>query len=336
MTTLKVAFWNVENLFEAGTHPPGPGGDPPGRGPQTGNELDSKITRVAECIDDFFDGSGPDLLGLAEVHTDRILGRIESALINPYVWVWEPAGRRTETGLAVLARQTLVRSLSIRAVQRPSNMSYARPRCMIAQCEFNPIRQPILFAVNHWKSRLVRGTATPRAAAIDREETADWLGDWLSRSYRPDCAIVVGDFNTEPTDPAFGAFRLRSARRFSTALWTRATPAYLYNTSWKFLTEPLAWEDCVQAGGGKQDPRPKRTHDRGYVVWDQLMVSGKALRDGPIRLAEKTVAYYHNEGVNAEYNQNGAMCPIRWEYHDQGNCRGASDHYPVLAEFEIR
>lgn len=330
---LKIAFWNVMNLFEPKTHPPGKGGKPAARGPQGNQELNDKLNRLAECIDAFFLGAGPDLLGLAEVHNLRILLELEKRLKDRYQYVWEPAGNNRETGLAVLARSSLVSGLAKLDAYRPANMSGARPRVMISRCEFQGVSEPFLFVVNHWKSNMYHSGAafTP---AEDREQTADWLGTRLSNSYRDTCVILVGDFNAEPHEQPFSEFRLRSSRHFHAALGNQGTPAYLYNTSWKFLCEPLPWEDSVRAGGGLKDPRPKRSHDGAYVVWDQLMVSGRAMKNGPLRLIEKTVDYYR-DGHNSVYNKCGSVCPIRWTYQAPGKYSGASDHYPVTAEFAV-
>jgi hypothetical protein len=205
---------------------------------------------------------------------------------------------------------------------------------MIVQCRLKNVPEPFLLAVNHWKSLMTHGKS-PAVSASDRAETADWLGDWLANRSPISCAIVVGDFNAEPTEPYFSEFRLRGSRRFSTALWTQATPAYLYNTAWKFLSEPLPWEDCIQSGGAMPDTRPKRTHDGKWVVWDQMMASGAALTGRPLRLIEKSV-HYHGDVTNSKVNANGAMVPVGWSY--DGTTRlgeGASDHYPVLGEFGI-
>ena len=99
------------------------------------------------------------------------------------------------------------------------------------------------------------------------------------------------------------------------------------------MAEPLFWEESVRAGGGNQDRRPKRTHDAGFHIWDQLMVSGAALNARPLRLLEKTV-HYHCDADNSAWERTGAMIPVRWGYTNETTCVGASDHYPILAEFE--
>ena len=360
--SLRVAFWNVENLFEPGTHPAGPSGKPAARGPQTLDELDAKLARLAECIGAFFGGQGPDLLGLSEIHTERIVRSLAEALPEQYRFVFEPALTPGETGLAVLARMSAISEMTKLEVFSPTAM--ARPRSMIVRCKLARAAEPVLFVVNHWKSRMVAANTGALTPERDREQTAEWLGNWLATSELDTCVIVAGDFNAEPFESPFSEFRLRGTRHFSTATWARATPAYLYNTAWKFLAEPLIAfrvsnvsgpsgakrRKTRYSGGGRNyitcakpnswggtkgpEPRPKRTHAAKTVVWDQLMVSGRALKNGPVTLIEETVDY-HRDRRNSRYNARGVLVPIRWDYQGPGVATGASDHYPVVAEFAI-
>ncbi|WP_441286094.1 hypothetical protein ACSRUE_27000 [Sorangium sp. KYC3313] len=71
MADLRVAFWNVQNLYEPGTRKNGPTDEP---------ELIAKLDAIARILDGLFAGAGPDLVGLAEVHTERILELLEQRL----------------------------------------------------------------------------------------------------------------------------------------------------------------------------------------------------------------------------------------------------------------
>ncbi len=161
---------------------------------------------------------------------------------------------------------------------------------MIVRCELKSKPEPFLVVVNHWKSRL----GVPAIHNADRLETADWLGDYLANRSTDMCALVLGDFNAEPFEPPFSDLRLRGRRTFSNALWSNATPAYLYNTAWKIMTEPENWE--VAGLPGYVESRPKTTHgDAGANVFDHLLVSGRALRNGPLTLLENTLNLFrHN------------------------------------------
>lgn len=171
--------------------------------------------------------------------------------------------------------------------------------------------------------------------ASDQKDTAEWLGDQLAGYDRTDCAVVVGDFNAEPWEPAFGDFKLRSRRTFSGALWSGSTPAYLYNTAWRFASEPSYWDQVQEQGADYRDPRPTTTHAASSAVFDQLLVSGAALRNGPIELIESSVRCVVNEHT-AEYTTTGRLRPRRWSWDPETSTgTGASDHFPLTADLQF-
>lgn len=250
MGELRVAFWNVKDLFEPGTFPD--------RGPKGAPELEAKVSAIAHALRALFDGSGPDLIGLAEIHTPRILDLLTQQLTTPYRVLWEPCRARShpQTGLAVLARRDLFASLKrVAAYSGPT--TFGRPRFLIAECKAIGIADSLFFVVNHWRSRYsVAGSDDAR----DRLETAQALGDWLARSPRDTCAVVVGDFNAEPYEEPFGEFGLGSRRHFGPRL--RLPRACLYNTAWRFLAEPDPAETIALAGAGYSASRPRTTFRR--------------------------------------------------------------------------
>ena len=103
---INVAFWNVQNLFEVGAV---------SRGPQTQQELDEKLDVLAAEIDGFFDGDGPDLMGLAEVHTLSVFNNLVDRLSGDYRRIWESAVYDDHTGLGLIAQITwrMLRRLSV-------------------------------------------------------------------------------------------------------------------------------------------------------------------------------------------------------------------------------
>lgn len=317
-TELRLAFWNVQNLFEPGVV---------ARGPQDAEELNAKLDNVARAIQQFFGGQEPDILSLAEVNTGRILNDLKARLSGTFHAVWEPAGVSDQTGLGVLANAQLVSSLRIVAAQRPSQ--FARPRAIVVECELIGKPEPLLLIVNHWKSRLPSSPITDEA---DRRQTADWLGQSLASERRTRCVVLVGDFNAEPFEPPFGELRLKARRTFSSALWTRATPAYVYNTAWRFLSEPDPWEQTLVPA--YRATRPKGTH-AADLVFDQLLVSGAALRGGLLTLRDSSVALATIDQLTSRFNRQGACVPLPWSYVSAVEYSGTSDHLPLTAVFSV-
>lgn len=320
---IRVAFWNVQNLFEAGKVD---------RGPKSAAEIDAKLNALATAIRGFFQDDGPDLLGLAEIGSRRLLDKLAAMLPGAYLTVWEPPATPTQTGLALLARDTAFAKLQKIAAQRP--VVGARPRSLVVRCELKRKLEPVIVAVNHWKSRMPAEASARFRDADDRRESARWLGDLLANSQRDTCAIVLGDFNAEPWESPFSEVGLRGVRFFSTTLYASATPAYLYNTAWRFLTEPDYWEEATAPH--YQEPRPKTSLGKDkWLIYDQLMVSGRALRNGPIELFEKTVEYYCEDQLTSRRTNRGRLRPAAWQTAAGGGYAGSSDHFPLLAVFKL-
>jgi exonuclease III len=315
---LKVAFWNVENLFDPANKA--------GRGPIDAQELDAKIQRLADCVNAFFgDQQPPDLLGLAEINTEALFYQLRQKLKGNFCFSWwEHAGKRTQTGLGVLARAP-VKSLIHVDTQRPSFGS--RPRCLVMRGVLENERE-FLLCLNHWKSQMPSPGAGAAEDDEDRKESALWLRQTLENAPEG-CAIIVGDFNAEPNEFYFNDSHLPCYYHFSKVL--RGRLEGFYNASWRYLTEPLYWEDY---SARLPEPRPKRTHSGKYVIWDQLIVSREALKGGSLQLLEKSVRYSANTSLNARHNRYGVLTPLRWSYQNE-EIEGASDHFPLLAEFEI-
>jgi endonuclease/exonuclease/phosphatase family metal-dependent hydrolase len=316
---LRIAFWNVQDLFEPSVV---------SRGPQSLQELNAKLENLAKAIQQFFACQGPDMLAIAEVHTQRILRDLESRVnLGPVIRVWEPSGFADQTGLAVLARLSRFSSIHVIAVQRPTVL--ARPRAMILECSLAGRPEPFLFVVNHWKSRM---PSAPISDKADREQTADWLGQFLANERRTRNVIAVGDFNAEPFEAPFGELRLRARRTFSPALWSRATPAYLYNPAWKYLSEPDAWE--LSRAPAYKASRPKSSHGND-LVFDQILLSGAILRGGMMRFLESKLEYVTINQLTSRYNRNGGLVPMQWRFTSSVEYSGTSDHFPLAATFEL-
>ncbi|WP_437617457.1 endonuclease/exonuclease/phosphatase family protein [Sorangium sp. So ce1151] len=322
MVDLRVAFWNVQNLFEPGTSK---------YAPKDEQELVAKLDVIARILDGLFAGAGPDLVGLAEIHTERILDLLMQRLRQRHLKLFEPCGHDRWTGLAVLARADRFTRLVCERAYRPWVTSM--PRWMIARCQLGEDqgRASILLVVNHWRSRV--SDAEGRAAE-ERLETARALRVTLARSRLDTCAIVLGDFNAEPFEEPFGEGGLRTVRHFDPRLWDEEAPSCLYNTAWRFLAEPDWWETVEARGDAYRAPRPRTTFNASPpVLFDQLLVSGRALRGGPISLRESSVAYAADDET-ASVTSRGYRRPLRWNY-GEGSGSGASDHFPLVATFRM-
>lgn len=305
MDVLRVVFWNVQDLFEVGHE----------RGDPTAAALNSRVKAIAKVLTDAFDGEQPDLIGLAEVHTERILKLIAAALGGGY-WVhFERCNDSKWTGLGILAREVAFREQTFDEAHRKSY--WHMPRWVCARFRLAS-GDPFLFIVNHWPSRVGKN------GEADRLEVARYLGKHLAASDTT-CAIAIGDFNAEPFEAPFAAPYLETDRHFPSGAYGSPSPLPLYNTAWRFLAEPDHWES-VRNASPYVATRPRTTITplaplRRSVIFDQLLVSRAALKGGPISLGEKSMTYFTK---TLEFRVGGYAEP-----------RGWSDHFPLAAVFKV-
>lgn len=333
MADLNVAFWNVHNLFEPRF------GDT--RAPASVAERDAKIARVVQVLKSLFGGEGPDLVGLAEIHSDGIMKELVRQLAMPlHVWVPCRNTKYVHTGLAVLARKERFASLDL--VEQYPQGAFSRPRYIVARCVLRERREPFYFVVNHWRSRMATETSTVADARQDRWETAQALAEWLAKNPADTCAVVVGDFNAEPFEKPFGKLGLNATWHFRPLVYPR-----LYNTAWRFVTEPDYCEVAVEQGKAYKASRTRTTLDYYEdavtkrrpvsVIFDQLLVTERAITGGPLMLQERTVDYAFDESIGhhlSDGDRHGDRRPLPWSFQD-GVARGASDHFPLTAKFVV-
>ena len=130
----------------------------------------------------------PDVMGLQEcvypMHQDRVIGAAgEARYAALRAWAGRP-----EYGNSLLVREPLV----TRDVER---LELGRNRSALRAVVSLPTGRSILAAVTHLHH-------LPADEAI-RLEQASALVDWLRNAPAADAQVVVGDFNAEPSEPAY-------------------------------------------------------------------------------------------------------------------------------------
>jgi endonuclease/exonuclease/phosphatase family metal-dependent hydrolase len=130
----------------------------------------------------------PDVMGLQEcvyaVQQDRLLGAAGAArYASLRGWAARP-----EYGNAILVRETIEPG-------EPERLDLGQGRSALRV----PLRMPggstLAFVVTHLHHEV--------ADEAIRAEQADQLVEWLGQRPEPAALVVVGDFNAEPTEPAY-------------------------------------------------------------------------------------------------------------------------------------
>lgn len=238
---LSVAFYNVQNLFDAqhqGTEyaefVPGPG--------WSIEDVDKKLRATATAVQSI--RPRPDILALAEVENAAIVDRLRREFLPEMGFAYAVTGAegRTAVTVALLSRYPIT---DARTHQQRSNV----PMRPILEVWLEVRGRPVVIFVNHWKSKSGGAPATEPV----RREAARTLNSRLAELDPALPVIVLGDFNSNPDEYE------RIGRAYPTALWpARETPlpaeALCVAESWEELqTDPLRclfspWFESAQPG----------------------------------------------------------------------------------------
>lgn len=196
ITSLKVAFWNVENLFDTIVNGPAKHKDdsftPKSWRRWTEERYSQKLTNLAWVIDKM----KPDVLCMAEVENGDVLEDLNKRLEENHGWKLpyiahidssDPRG----IDQAVMSKYPVLSSHLVA-------MTYGRRGVLVAM--LNVDDSPVTFMVNHWKSAI--GDKDENMAIRAMEAMA--LKAELKKRYlrNPEMSFVVaGDFNEEMDDP---------------------------------------------------------------------------------------------------------------------------------------
>ncbi|MCI0586651.1 MAG: endonuclease/exonuclease/phosphatase family protein [Planctomycetes bacterium] len=315
--TVTVAFWNVENLFDAEDDPSNPGDDEflPGNG-WTEERYRRKLGRLAEVVA----GLDPNLLGVAEVENRRVL---EDLVRLPPLEKrgWKIAHRESPDtrgiDLALLYREPFAIADEKTDV-RLHEIALERPTRGVFEAKVKAGDRELSVLVNHWPSRIGGTEATKdlrrKAAEVCRRIVCERVdacapGRWAD-------LLLMGDLNDDPQDASVSG--TLGATFEKTVLFGGAQTARyaLFNPMFRFV------------GEGK----PGTLYYRGKPnVFDQLVVSRGLLESEGFSLDEKSVEIFSTDAMKDDKGE-----PKRFRRVKGGEwVEGYSDHFPVRARLAL-
>lgn len=308
-SSLTVAFYNVENLFDAVDDPANPGDDeftPTGRLGWTADRLERKLEDLARVIRAMDEYGGVDILGVSEVENRAVLDRLVAEFLPAGQYSVVHAESEDERGIDVAL---LYRSSAARVTgQRLHRVDLGDDRTrQILHVSFEREGKPFTVLVNHWPSRSGGQTESePKRIAAAR--TAVRIIDSL---YALDAAadiILLGDLNDEPGDRsivetlgargfAAGAFDARMINLAAPVVAADTIGSYLYRGEWETI--------------------------------DQIMLSRGALDERGLVMIEESQTIFTPEFLRDE-KADRVHRPAYRTYRGTQYIGGVSDHFPVL------
>jgi len=313
--TLKIASWNVENLFDMQREGTEYEEYLPGLHNWTARILEKKLTRLAEVICDL----DADVLALQEVENDRALRRLQKMLGRvgcPYPYRAVTQSPPTAVHVAVLSRRPLRKRRDVFVTRTGRQRS-------ILEVEIAD-KIPLRLFVNHWRSK--------RAPESERILYAKALKRRLRKLPAGSEYLLLGDFNSD-----YQEFRViekkhndsggvtgindilattRQNRMVRGKDLERAAPGeWIHENLWMELPASRRWSHNFF--GDKE-------------AIDAILIP-PSLRDG--RRWEYRPGSFGVFRPDYLFGRHGEI--RRWEYrHGRHTGRGYSDHLPVYAVFE--
>jgi hypothetical protein len=349
MGTVRVGWWNLENLFDTVDDPISADLEFTEAKGWTADLLAAKITNLAAAIDELHDGQGPELFGVAEVEGDDVFARLLAATNNPHLKVVEDKKGTTDLrGIDVSLAYDDRKLTVVEARTHVVHLRYATRDIFEVEFEIVDTGTHFVVIASHWPSRRqgqlesqpFRIAVAENIAFLVRDRLRFDADEYLDLHQRGDLAAVqarfetpillMGDFNDEPFDRSVLTHLQTSSELDRVVGPTNdidqlpAEPAtyrggdnWLYNPMWRFLDPENTGTFFISSSPGGE------AFGNRYQVLDQFVASRGMLNGHGIRLDVESVAI-HRTGLVATPSGR----PRAFNRRTGG---GTSDHLPITA-----
>jgi len=311
MSTLKIAWYNLENLFEPSKHPEL-------KKEWTTEHYKNKVKNLASVISELHDPIGPDLLGICEVQSEKVIKDILNELSNgnEYGIVHHDSPDMRKIDVGFIYRKSVLSDPKAVAY----NVRKRYPTRNILEVTFQVKNGSILKVIgNHWPSRS-SGQYESEPFRIMVAENCAWIVDKCYQKDAETNIIVMGDFNDEPFNRSIQEylFAIRNRDRVQARKNSTKSRPYLYNLTWSLM-------DGTTPGTYYFGKNPA-----GWNMLDQIMVSkGILVGNSGLEVDEKSIKIFRPKRI-----KEGSK-PKPYRKRKNKWVKGFSDHFPVTASIKI-
>lgn len=311
--TLVIAFWNVENLFDTLDDKQKNDDDflPDGKQKWDTQRYETKLKSLAEVIRLMNKGTGPDILGVAEIENYLVLNDLSAKFLKDInygiVHIEGPDERSIDVALFYKKDKFDFISKRGHRVDLPSRS----PTRLILQVELiYRKKEPVTIFVNHWPSRR-GGSEKSEANRLSAARVLRGTIDSLLALRNDEKIIIMGDFNDEPQNASIS--EIVGAVDYDCAS-VAYVPKSLINLAYRLKFD----------GIGSYKYRDQ------WNMLDQIMISPSLLKGNLSYLCNSFQVFKPQIMVTQSGRYEGAPNPT---YGGERYLGGFSDHFPVLAKF---
>jgi predicted extracellular nuclease len=319
--TLYLAFWNLQNLFDAVDDPEKNDESflPDGDMEWTNDRLDKKMYNLSRIIKMMNEGNGPDILGVCEVENQEVFELMVSKYLSDLnydiAYIESPDNRGIDNGLIFKSEKFNLISMQADTV----HLSDGWPTRLIfgANLLTKEDREFSVF-VNHWPSRS-GGQEKSEPNRIAAAQTLRSAIDRIFSKNRDANIFIIGDFNDDPVNISL----LETLRAYPIKCdslpsdFEMESEAELFNLSYQ----------SFESGDGSYKYRDT------WNMLDQIIVSGSIITGNDFRYLCNSFEVYKPEVIVTKSGKyEGTPFPT---FGGRKYLGGYSDHFPVISKFKI-
>ncbi len=323
MPNINIAWWNLENLFDA---------EHASRDPKLNSTLthelkgwsaavrDRKISQLANVIELMFDGAGPALLGVCEVENETVLKRLAEAINIPgrdYNVISHASHDARGIDVSFIVDKNVLNVVEkdhqvVIKRNATRDIFWARLKVQTTGAEFVAV-------ANHWPARSSGQYASEPFRMLAGETHAYIVSNMLDEKQGGDKKLPIismGDFNDEPFNRSMQEYLLGS-RDPGQVRFSRS--GHMLNLMWPLM----------------------QGHDPGSYLYgslwnmlDQFLVSYGMVRiDSQVRVKVDSVAIFKPDMMKGKSGR--ARKFSRPSEKSKYDSDGYSDHFPITVELML-
>ncbi|HEU4717139.1 MAG TPA: endonuclease/exonuclease/phosphatase family protein [Bacteroidia bacterium] len=334
----RIAFWNVENLFDTINDPNINDEEflPSAKDHWTSDRYLAKINHLAQGILAIGDGAGPDILGMAEVENEGVLKDLTQKTDlkkQKYGIVHYDSPDKRGIDVAMLYKKSKFKVLDSRPVNVsvPADTFFTRD-ILVVKGILNKT-DTVWIIVNHWPSRRGGAEASESKRMIASRKLQGILDSIMKMNPRS-LVLAMGDFNDEPTNNSIMNLKcndwLDPAMQQKLDTLNKIIGESIDNqgAGWMMAPSQNCFHDLMDslkdAGDGSYHYRKEKD------MIDQFLVNGNLYGTG-YRITVHSAHIFKADFLTGENYKSDPPGPLH-TYAGSRYIGGYSDHYPVYAD----
>lgn len=289
-STLMVAFYNQENLFDTIDDPERNDNEflPSAKKAWNSDKYAAKLANMARVIASMNNGKGPDVLGMCEVENRAVLQDLiqTGALkgMNYGIVHFESPDERSIDNALIYKKNVFTVTAEAPYRISLSEFNDAKTRDIVMAKLVNRKKQSLIVLVNHFPSRL-GGQEASEPKRIAAALVLKHIIDSVAKADAGTPVIAMGDFNDEPTNSSMDSVlqaRDNSEAGIFNAMYSlkqKGEGSHMYQKHWTMLDQILITQNAVNC----RSPYCYVTQSAAIYKQEWMLETDEKYKGAPLR-----------------------------------------------------